>query len=106
MSTLQLRADLLKFGERRTIKTMIRASAGTTTVREAREFMSPKGRWLWINAIGAGLLTFGLAVILFAPLALLAGPVSIGVMYQAWRDRARWLTLLPPERDADFVEVV
>jgi hypothetical protein len=106
MSTHQIKAGLLKFTERSTLKSLIRAKAGQLTVREAREFMSQKGLQLWVTAIGCAILTAFIGLVLSAWLILFAPVMLVGVPYQAMLNRKRWLTLLPPERDADFVEVL
>lgn len=84
MSTHQIKAELLTFGERRTLKTMIRAKVGRLTVREARELMSPNGSRMWIQAIFGATLFAGLGMIFLAPLVLLGVPCKI------FLDRGRW----------------
>lgn len=106
MSAHQIQASLLTFGERRTLKSIIRAKVGQLTVREAREFMNPTGLQLWVTAIGCALLTAFIGVVLSVWLILFAPVMLVGAPYQAMLNRKRWLTLLPPERDADFVEVL
>lgn len=106
MSTHQIKAELLTFGERRTLKTMIRAKVGRLTVREARELMSPNGSRMWIQAIFGATLFSGLGMIFSVFLIVLAPLVLLAVPCKIFLDRGRWLTLLPPDRDEDLLEVV
>lgn len=106
MSAHQIKAELLKFSERRTLKALIRGKVGRVTVREARELMNPTGRKMWIQAVFGAVLCAGLGLIFSVWLVLVAPVVLVGLPIRNIRERGRWLTLLPPSRDDDLLEVV
>lgn len=104
MNTHQLKASLLSLPECMTVKSMLRMKAGELTVRQAREELSP--RMGYACATAAGMFLFFVALgALFVPLIFLA-PLGALYPFMVLLDRKRWLKLLPPERDADLVDLV
>lgn len=101
---MKIDSSHLKFGERATLRQLIKAKAGQVTVREAREHCSPTGTALVVQTVGVTMLAVAISLVFLPALALaLAAPFA--VPYLARVKRARWLRILPREHDAELVEL-
>ena len=94
----------LKFWERVHLRQIVRAQYGCT-VRQAREHCSPTGWALLWTTVGATLLALSAGLIFTPIFLLLALTIPVGMPLKARMDRARWLAILPPERDDEVVEL-
>lgn len=102
---MEIDTRILYFGERTSLRQIIKAKAGAVTVREAREFCAPTGWSFIVQVVAVTIISFGLGA-LFLPF-LLVGFLAPFIMILRQRTKQkRWLLLLPADRDNEQLSMI
>lgn len=102
---MEIKAQNLHFGERVTLRQLMKAKAGDVTVREAREHCAPTGWAFIVQIVGVTLLSLGLGFV-FLPFLLVAIAAPVVMILRQRGIRRRWLKILPPERDSEPLTLI
>jgi hypothetical protein len=102
---LRINVQALSKAERKELHQVVGAFGAACTVKMARGHCSPGPVMTAVYTVLTMAFFAGLAV-LFLPLLLCAVLAPVVVPMRVAKSKARWLQLLPPERDADRLELI
>ena len=102
---LRINVHVLSKQERKELHQVVGAYGAACTVAQARDFCSPGPVMTGIYTVLVVGLFIGLSA-LWLPFLLCALVAVFAVPMKVAKSKARWLQILPAERDADRVELV
>lgn len=102
---MRVNVQALSKVERKELHQVVGAFGAACTVKMARDHCSPGPKMTAVYTVLCMLFFAGLSV-LFLPLLLCVVLAPFVVPWRVASTRARWLQILPPERDAHRLELV